>query len=330
MRTSIGLLVSGLLLSGALVAGCGQSSPAEPEGTGGAAGAGTGTGGSAGAGEGGSPAAVGGSAGSDTGGSAGSAVGSGGAAGDGSGGSSAGTGGSEGQADAAPPSGDGPAAVDPGPAGAFALCPKCKPMFDGKSFDGWVLSPAAAFEVKAGVFASTGKVAGGEAHAWTKDDYGEYRIFFTVRHVSGKHLPCTVMFGIRPPEGKAPARGMNGIQFQPPKGGSWDYRPGKGGEPYMSGRKEWMYPTPRPMFDTAKWHRCEILAHASKGSFRAACCEIEGRDSCKAVVSLEYADPTIGKKAPFAIMMHNEGLIDEYKDFWIETDPAVDDLLSTK
>ena len=95
------------------------------------------------------------------------------------------------------------------------------------------------------------------------------------------------------------------------------------------GRKEWVYPNPRPMFDVKKWHRCEIIVKAA-GEFKAACCEIEGKDSCKGVEVVRYKDATAGKKGPFALMMHNGGLFDLYKDFWIETDPVGDELVSTK
>jgi hypothetical protein len=93
----------------------------------------------------------------------------------------------------------------------------------------------------------------------------------------------------------------------------------------------WIYPNPRPLYlDPLKWHRCEVIARASTGEFKAACCEIEGKDSCKAIEVLHYKDATAGKKGPFALMMHNDGLFDEYKDILIDTDPVGDDLVSTK
>jgi hypothetical protein len=55
-----------------------------------------------------------------------------------------------------------------------------------------------------------------------------------------------------------------------------------------------------------------------------------GKDSCKGQEVLHYKDPTAGKKGPFALMMHNGGLFDEYKDIWVETDPVGDELVSTK
>jgi hypothetical protein len=234
------------------------------------------------------------------------------------GGSAAGGSGDSSDAGTDASSGEDAAVVVPG---QFPGCPRCKKIFDGTTLEGWQQDPAGSFVVKAGAIASTGK----GAHAWTKDDYGEYRIFFSVRQIKGDHKPCTTLFCTRP-TGKA-ARGLNGIQFQPPLGGSWDYRVGKNSKPDAV---HWMYPMPRPQFDVSKWNRCEILARASTGEFRGACCEIEGKDTCKAVEVLHYKDATAGKKGPFALMMHNPGLFDEYKDIWVETDPAGDELISTK
>jgi hypothetical protein len=239
----------------------------------------------------------------------------------GSAGSMGGAGGGESPPDAGTPPGPDGGTVEETPPGQFPGCPRCKAIFDGKTMDGWMQSPAGSFVVKDGVIASTGK----GAHAWTKEDYGDFRIFLSVRQISGDHKPCTTLFCTRPTG--APARGLSGIQFQPPMGGSWDYRPGKNSGPDAT---HWMYPNPRPQFDVKKWNRCEILARASTGEFRGACCEIEGKATCKAVEVLHYKDATAGKKGPFALMMHNGGLFDEYKDLWVETDPVGDELISTK
>jgi hypothetical protein len=297
----------------------------EPSGTGGNINTGR-------AGSGGSSSGSGGSTGGSQGSSSGGASASGGSSGEASGGSTgsggdtgsggASAGGSSGGApDAAPPTtgSDAAPSADPPVAGG-SICPKCKSIFDGKTLDGWQQDPAGSFVVKDGVIASTGK----GAHAWTKEDYGDFRIFMTVRQIKGNHKPCTTLWGTRPAGGTA-ARGLKGIQFQPPLGGSWDYRSNT--DP--KGKPQWMYPNPRPTFDVLKWHRCEILAHVSKGEFRAACCEIEGKDNCKAVEVLHYVDPT-NKKGPFALMMHNAGLFDEFKDIMVEVDPVGEELLSTK
>jgi hypothetical protein len=321
------------VLVGALLWGCAAAGDnTDPSGTGGnidtgragsggsstSAGSGGSTGGSQGTSSGtGGAVATGGSSSSGPSGGGSSGTASGGESGS-AGASGGSTGGTD---DAAPPStgSDAAPSVDP-PAAGGSICPKCKSIFDGKTLDGWQQDPAGSFVVKDGVIASTGK----GAHAWTKEDYGDFRMFLTVRQIKGNHKPCTTLWGTRPAGGTA-ARGLKGIQFQPPLGGSWDYRSNT--DP--KGKPQWMYPNPRPTFDVLKWHRCEILAHVSKGEFRAACCEIEGKDTCKGVEVLHYVDPT-NKKGPFALMMHNAGLFDEYKDIMVEVDPVGDELLSTK
>ena len=298
-----------LLLAGGLLLGCGGAPAKSGGGTGGAEEE-----------TGGSPGSEGGKGGSATGGKTGS--------GGSTGGSGPATGGSGGTTPTEMPDGSAGGATgsdagpigDPGPPGAFPLCPKCKQIFDGKTLDGWEQSPAGSFVVKEAAIASTGL----GAHAWTKEDYGDFRLFFSVRQIRGDHKPCTTLFTTRP-TGAAPARGLSGIQFQPPLGGSWDYR-----KNVAPDKVHWTQPNPRPTFDITKWNRCEIIARASTGEFRAACCEIEGKTSCKGLEVLHYLDAGSGRKGPFALMMHNAGLFDEFKDFWIDTDPVGDELVSTK
>jgi hypothetical protein len=289
-----------MLLLAATVLGC--SSPPGP------AGGGTGTGGDEGE--------TGGSSGTPTGGTVTKPTGSGGSPGTGGatstgGASGSSTGGASGtEVDAGAPPAD---AAVPTMAGAAPYgCTKCTKIFNGTNLDGWVTN-AGAWVVKDGVMASTGV----NGDIYTKDDLGDYRIFFQVRHVKGNpdHKPCTVMFGKRPADPTKAARSLGGAQFQPPNGGSWNY--GVGGT----------FNRPvNPNFDATKWHQCEVLVKEA-GSFRAACCPL-GDAPCKGVEVLTWKGP--GRKHPFDIMIHNPGLFDEYKEIWLETSPAVDDLLSTK
>jgi hypothetical protein len=50
----------------------------------------------------------------------------------------------------------------------------------------------------------------------------------------------------------------------------------------------------------------------------------------KAVENLVFTDPTAGKKGPLAWQIHNGNLFAEYKDVEIESNPAVNDLITTK
>jgi hypothetical protein len=188
-------------------------------------------------------------------------------------------------------------------------CSKCTRLFNGKDLEGWNTAPG-AWVVKDGVLSSTGKAG----DIYTKEDLGNYRIFLQVRHVSGDHKPCTVMFGKRPGDPNAVARSLGGAQFQPPLGGFWNY--GVGGK--------FTQPNPRPPMDDTKWSQCEVLVKEA-GSFRAACC-LMGDTPCKTQWVLSWTGP--GRKHPFDIMIHNPGLFDEYKEIWIERDPTEDKLLS--
>jgi hypothetical protein len=321
----------------ALLVGCSSDDP--DNGTGGKGGSG-GSGGSTGGrgGTGGTTGGSGGSTGGTTGGSGGSTGGSGGSTGGtggstgGSGGSTGGTGGTGGStggtggsssdakmSDAKADSGSDTSAANPPGGGAYPACPKCRPLFDGKNLDQWKQAAEGAWIVKNGAMASTGKAA----DAWTKEDFGNYRIFFSVRQIMGNHQPGVLFFGNR--NGDMPARGLQGIQVQPPNGYTWDYRPGKnnsGGNLFTK--------LPHPKLDVKQWSQCEVLVKDT-GELRVACCQLTGTAPCKGVEQLRFKDPAAaGKKSPFGIQMHNGGLFDEYKDIYVEPDPTEDDLLSIK
>jgi hypothetical protein len=196
-----------------------------------------------------------------------------------------------------------------------------KPIFDSKTLDGWIQVPPNSWKVSDGAMASTGADRG---VIYTKDDYDHFRLFFTLRHVSGKpdHQACVLVFCARPEEGKKGLDALGGIQFQVPNGGHWDYRPGKN-----NAGKELFTASPHPRFDAHEWSQVEILVNAKTGSARMAVAQPVGS---KAVEVLSFNVPEAGKVGPIAWQMHNKGLFDEYKDVRIEVNPAVDDFLTTK
>ena len=311
MRTPT--LIAGLALFGLVLGGCGKSDDDAPTGggSGGKAGAGGSGGNHAPSGSGGSTGTGGAST---SGGSGGGVGGAGGSAGGGAGGSVGGTGGRSdagsttdvGQSvggDTAPPASAGNA-----PYG----CAGCKKIFDGTTMAGWDTAPG-SWEVKDGALSSTGK----NGDIYTKEDYGDYRVFFQVRQIKGDHKPCTTLFGKRPADPMAVGRGLGGAQFQPPNGASWNY--GVGGTFTRHAN---------PNFNVNNWHQCEILVKEA-GSFTAACCPVaEGGAACKGVPVLSWKGP--GRKHPFNIMIHNPGLFDQYREIWLEVSPKEDALLSTK
>lgn len=180
-------------------------------------------------------------------------------------------------------------------------------------------SPAASWIVKDGAMASTG---GGRGVIYTTGDYTHYRLIFTMRHVSGKpdHAPCVLVFGQRPPAGERGLDALGAIQFQPPNGGHWDYRPGvnKAGTGFTR-------PEPRTKFDSHEWHQVELLVDARTGTARMAVAQPVGT---RGVENLTFRDLTAGRTGPIAWQMHNAGLFDEFKDVRIEIDPD-DQLLLT-
>jgi hypothetical protein len=216
-------------------------------------------------------------------------------------------------------------ACSTGPAGS-AQETAAASLFDGKTLDGWIQleknppppgSSSAGWVVKDGVMASTGL---GRGVIYTAQDYGQFRLLFSMRHVSGNpdHQACILIFCTRPQPDEKPLDALGGIQFQVPNGGHWDYRPGKNN----NGGEEFNRLT-NPQFDPHAWSRVEILADSSKGSARVAVAQPAGS---KAVEVLDFHDPAAGKIGPIAWQMHNPGLFDEYKDITIELNPKEDRL----
>jgi hypothetical protein len=206
------------------------------------------------------------------------------------------------------------------PALPDAVLQRTKPIFDGKSLDGWIQIPADSWIVKDRAMASTGAARG---VIYTKEDFAKYRVVFTMRHVSGNpdHQACVLIFCSRPEEGKKALDALGAIQFQVPNGGHWDYRPGQNnaGKGFTS--------VPHPKFKASEWCQVEMLVDATTGTARMAVAQPIG---AKALEVLRYNVPEAGKKGPLAWQMHNKGLFDEYKDVRIETNPTMEELITTK
>jgi hypothetical protein len=201
-------------------------------------------------------------------------------------------------------------------------------LFDGKTLDGWKFSMkgtnsmdiAEAWTVKDGAMSSLGA---GRGVLYTKGEYGNYRLIFNMRHVSGQpdHQACFLIFCVAPQDGEKALDALGGIQFQPPNGGSWDYRPGKN-----NNGKGLFTRLPHPKFDAHEWSQVEILVNTN-GTARMAVAQPVGT---KAVEVLDFNDPTAGRTGPVAWQMHNKGLFDEYKDVRIEVDPKEDKLITVE
>jgi hypothetical protein len=201
-------------------------------------------------------------------------------------------------------------------------------LFDGQTLAGWKASVkdtnaidiTTAWTVKAGAMASLGE---GRGVLHTEKEYSNYRLIFRMRHVSGKpdHEACVLIFCAAPTNGNA-LDALAGIQFQPPNGGSWDYRPGKN-----NGGKGLFTRSPHPRFNAHEWSQVELLVNAETGTARMAVAQPVGT---KAYEVLTFKDPTAGRKGPIAWQMHNKGLFDEYKDVRIEENPKDDKLITVE
>ena len=204
---------------------------------------------------------------------------------------------------------------------------KMTPIFDGSSLDGWEgsqkgtnqLAASTIWQVKDSALASLGA---GRSALYTDKSFGNYRIIFTMRHVSGNkdHQACVLIYCYPPENGKA-LDALGGVQFQVPNGGSWDYRPG-----HNNGGKGEFTRLPHPKFDVHQWSQVEILVNTN-GTARMAVAQPPGT---KAYEVLDFNVPDAGRVGPFALQMHNKGLFDEYKDIRIEENPTEDKLITTE
>lgn len=187
--------------------------------------------------------------------------------------------------------------------------PNLVSMFNGMNLDGWTQAKAGQFEVKGGAIHSTGTARG-----WTyynKQQAGTFRWIFQVRQVKGNHKPTVLIWGTTDPIRDA----LSAIQFQPPNGGHWDYRPG-----HNNGGGSLFKQLPHTSIDVKKWAQCELIANQDTGVARMACCPLpSGAATCKATEVLQFKDKTAGRAGPIAIQIHNSGINDEYKGLYLES-----------
>jgi hypothetical protein len=198
--------------------------------------------------------------------------------------------------------------------------PKCVRIFDGKTFDGWEADPS-TWSVTDGAMRG---VAGSSRLAYTKADYGNFRLIFTSRMapVNGDHLGV-LFWGDRPQDRSKPKIDNAGwIQFMPPFGGMWDYHPPK----HQNLPHETIAKGTR---DSDRWHTTELLCDLSKGTMRAA---VDG------VEIVRYRHKDAGERVdpekrivagPIGMFRHGAGA-SEYRDIFLEADPQEDRLITVR
>jgi len=198
--------------------------------------------------------------------------------------------------------------------------PGCMRIFDGKSFDGWV-ADSSTWSIVDGAMRGVG---GTSRLAYTKADYGSFRLIFTARmnSVNGDHLGV-LFWGDRPKDSAKPKIDNAGwVQFMPPFGGMWDYHPPQHHNlPHATlaqGTK-----------DSTKWTTTEILRDLEKGTM---CAAVDGVE----IARYTHPNPTERTDAekriipgPIGMFRHGGG-VSEYKDIYIEANPKQDKLITVK
>jgi tetratricopeptide (TPR) repeat protein len=198
--------------------------------------------------------------------------------------------------------------------------PGCLKIFNGVNFEGWEADPS-TWSIVDG---SMRGVGGSSRLAFTKENYGSFRLIFTARMnpVNGDHLGV-LFWGDRPENVTKPKIDNAGwIQFMPPHGAMWDYHPPKhhnlAHETLAVGSK-----------DFTQWHTTEILCNLEKGTMRAA---VDG------VEIVRYTHPHSGERTdpehrivpgPIGMFRHGAGA-SEYKEIFLETNPKEDKLLTVR
>jgi F5/8 type C domain/3-keto-disaccharide hydrolase/Fibronectin type III domain len=187
-------------------------------------------------------------------------------------------------------------------------------MFDGSTLGGWTPHAAGAWSVVGGAIHGNGTSRG---WIYYNQQVGNFRWIFQLRQISGNHAPTVLIWGTTNPIRDA----LSGIQFQPPNGGHWDYRPGHNN----GGGSEFKTFT-HTKIDIHAWSQCELVGNMSTGVARMACCPLPPNattaTTCKGVEVLDFMDKTAGRVGPLAIQVHNSGIHDEYRGLWLDPSPA--------
>jgi hypothetical protein len=198
--------------------------------------------------------------------------------------------------------------------------PGCTRIFNGKDFEGWI-ADASTWSIVDGAMRGTG---GTSRLAYTKADYGSFRLIFTSRMnpVNNDHLGV-LFWGGRPQDPAKPKIDNAGwLQFMPPHGAMWDYHPPK----HRNLPHEELAKGPR---DFGTWHLTELLCNLEKGTLRAA---VDGVEIARYQhpQSAERKDPEKRIIAgPIGMFRHGGGA-SEYKDIYVEADPKEDKLITVK
>ncbi len=208
---------------------------------------------------------------------------------------------------ASPPSGALSVHTPAGGGGPFGD-PNLVSMFNGTDLTGWTSSAPGLWSVVGGAIHGNGTARG---WIYYNRQVGTFRWIFDVRQLSGDHAPTVLIWGTTSPIRDA----LSAIQFQPPNGGHWDYRPG-----HNNGGSGEFTQLPHTTFDIHQWSQCELIGNMTTGVARMACGQLGSATTiCNAVEVLAFKDVTAGQVGPLAIQVHNSGIHDEYKGLYLES-----------
>jgi F5/8 type C domain/3-keto-disaccharide hydrolase/Fibronectin type III domain len=192
--------------------------------------------------------------------------------------------------------------------------PNLVSMFDGSTLNGWTPHAAGAWSVVGGAIHGNGTSRG---WIYYNHQVGTFRWIFQVRQVSGNHAPTVLIWGTTNPIRDA----LSAIQFQPPNGGHWDYRPG-----HNNGGGSLFKTFPHTKIDVHQWAQCELIGNMATGVARMACCPLPANAgpnaTCKGTEVLDFTDKSAARVGPLAIQVHNSGIHDEYRSLWLDPNPA--------
>jgi hypothetical protein len=190
-------------------------------------------------------------------------------------------------------------------------------LFDGRTLDGWEYNPA-NWSIQDGAMRGTGAWC----LAFTKEDYGSFRLIVTSRVVTPEvnkgsaHLGI-LFWGSRPAPGTYTPKGTGMLNLQPPYGSIWDYGPNK------NVPVEHLIPKNDNRLSWHDWHTSEVLANLKTGEIRMAVDGVE-------LIRYKAPDLSVLKQGPIALQVHSGKSVVEYKDIKIEVEPPDDKLITVK
>lgn len=193
------------------------------------------------------------------------------------------------------------------PDGAAAVPPGMTKLFDGTSLTGWDGNPA-IWSVNATDGAIHGKTGNGGQLINTKDSYQEFRLLVTARMLimTTNHMGIC-FWGTPATPGKWSYNGC--LDLMPPWGGLWDYQSNKS-----------LLAPPGDQSIQAQWMQIELLV-LSTGQVLAA---ING------VQTTDKMIPGRARMSPIGLQAHAGASDQEYKDIYVEPNPAVHTLMTVK